>query len=107
MPKYNNELSGNVNEREMRDLKKIERRWRTKVQIKEINSNWDKTHLGLSFGQFLGEQNVERGRRREKKRRRRERREESQERYGFLYTGMELANFVMDYWTFGLLYNIV
>ena len=27
MPKYNNELSGNVNEREMRDFKKIWKKW--------------------------------------------------------------------------------
>ena len=29
------------------------------------------------------------------------------EKYGFLYTSMELANFGVDYWTFGLLYGIV
>ena len=29
------------------------------------------------------------------------------EKYGFLYTSMELANFGIDYWTFGLLYGIV
>ena len=32
MPKYNNELSGNVNEREMRDLKKI---WKKMAQTKQ------------------------------------------------------------------------
>ena len=50
-----------------------------------------KTHLGLSFGQFFGEQNVEREKKRREEKRRRERREESQERYGFLYTSMELV----------------
>ena len=58
------------------------------------------SHLGI----FLGEQNVERGRRRDEKRRRRGRREESQERYGFLYTCMECYNFVR---ILGLWYGLV
>ena len=53
---------------------------------------------------FLGEQNVERGRRREEMRRRRGRREESQERYGslvFLYGNYDFGmDFSMEVWVF-------
>ena len=67
MPKYNNELSGNVNEREMRDLKK----WKKMAQTKQcLNVKYGiKTKSGLGKGVFfiLGERERD-GEREEEKR---------------------------------------
>ena len=65
------------------------------MQIKgKIKSNWDKTHLGLSFwGELIRVGEEEEEKRREEKRRRRRsgrRRRRSQERYGNYGTCMEM-----------------